>query len=95
MLEEYSMEELAYEYLDRVERAKADENRVEQESDKIEEAKEQENLAWAEEMERLEAQEMASNPAKDDESWMEEQLAKNKAEFGEDFGEDLNLNFEE
>lgn len=68
---------------------------VEQETDKIEDAKTDETLAWIEEEERREKE--AAEAAKKaqlekDEQWMLEQL---KVEKGEDFGEDINLDFGE
>ncbi len=104
LLESYSLEELLYEFYDRMERQKAAEERVTQEADKIEEAKEKEVLDWAEQEEMKEMEEMkqmaekaAANPAHDPENvkWMNEQLAKYKEEYGESFGEDIDETFSE
>lgn len=68
---------------------------VEQETDKIEDAKTDETLAWIEEEERREKEAIeATKKAQQekDEQWMLEQLKK---EQGDNFGEDLNLDFGE
>lgn len=103
LLQTYTLEELLYEYHDKIERDKADKVRAEQKADKIDEERLQQNLDWAEqeELRELEEQRKKSEEddtvsiTKDDEKWMEEQLRKDKEKFGEDFGEDLDLNFEE
>jgi len=89
----YTFEELVYEFHSVHEHEKAIVERVKQEDDKIEETKEQATMDWADQME---AEEAAENPAKDPANvkWMEEQLLKDKETFGEDFGEDLSLNFD-
>lgn len=99
LLLSYTLEELLYEFYDRIERQKAQEERINSEDDKIEEAKEKEALDWAEQEEKRELEEelrakgskQASDPTKDPENiaWMEEQLNKGKQLFGEDFGEDI------
>lgn len=102
----YTLEELIYEFYDRIERQKAQQEQIERDSDKIEETKEKAALDWAEEEERKElAAEAARNlkkdapqdPTKDPENiaWMEKQLAEAKQAFGEDFGEDIEDNFED
>lgn len=109
LLLSYSLEELLYEFYDRIERQLAEDERLEQEDDKIEEGKEKAVLDWAEEEERKEAEKEAAkaaqqtkeeppqNPASDPENvkWMEEQLKSAKQEHGESFGEDLELQFED
>lgn len=95
----YSLEELAYEYYSVQEREAARDEFVQNESDKIEEAKLEEADQWADEMEREEMEREAAkrvNPAKlpINQAWMEEEIKKDKEKFGEDFGEDLNINFE-
>ena len=92
-MQEYTLYELLYEYHDSIERVNAKEYRFELETDKIEEEKEQETLDWIEEEERKEreAEEAAKQKQlEEDEKWMIEQLKK---ERGEDFGEDINLDF--
>lgn len=108
LLQSYTLEELLYEFYDRIERQKAEEERLEQDSVKIEEAKDKEAEDWAEKMERMEREaEMRaeaakseaeqSDPAKDPENvkWMEEQLRIGKTIHGETFGEDIELDFNE
>lgn len=85
------MYELAYEYFDKIERQKASDMFVEQENDRIEDEKVQETLDWIAEEEKREAAEKAADaPDEDDkqEEWMLEQLKK---QYGENFGDDLNL----
>jgi len=103
MLLSYTLEELAYEYYLTIERSKAEAERIQVESDKIEEAKLQEADEWADQMEAEEAAEEAKNaavppdPMKDPKNieWMQQEIEKNKQELGEDFGEDLSVNFED
>src|ERR1051325_2389852 len=104
----YPLEELLYEFYDKIERRKAEEERIHSENDKIEEDKEKAVLDWAEQEEKKEldalkskaaAQEKKpdSDPTKDpaNVAWMEEQLAKGKQIFGESFGEDISEEFNE
>lgn len=104
LLESYTLEELLYEFYDRMERQKAAEERVAQEADKMEEAKEKEVLDWAEQEERKEMEEMrrmaekaAADPTQDPENvkWMNEQLQKYKEVYGDSFGEDIDETFSE
>ncbi len=104
VLESYSLEELLYEFYDKIERQKATEERVAKEADKMEEAKEKEVLDWAEQEEKKELEEMkkaaakaAADPATNPENlkWMNEQLEKYKEVYGESFGEDIDESFEE
>jgi hypothetical protein len=107
LLDTYTLEDLLYEFYDRIERQKAEEERIERESDKIEEDKEKANEDWAERMEREEREaEMRSEAAKSSQptsdptkdpanvAWMEEQLRIGKAVHGETFGEDIDDKFE-
>lgn len=87
LLLEYTIDELYYEYRDRIERDEAIEERSEQEADKIEDSKVDESLKWAEEEERKEREN--SEKKASDQKWMDDQLAKYKEEFGEDFGNDI------
>lgn len=57
ILATYTLEELLYEFYDRIERQKAYEEQVDRENDTIERKKEQEALNWAEEEERREREE--------------------------------------
>jgi len=78
-----------YEYYDRVDREEVIEFKFEQEADKIEEETEKETFDWIEEEERKEKE--AAKKA-NEEKWMLEQLKK---EHGDDFGDDINLDFSE
>lgn len=104
LLMSYTLEELLYEFYDKMERQKAAEERLAQETDKIEEAKEKEVLDWAEQEEKKELEEMkrmaekaSIDPTKDPENvkWMNEQLEKYKQVYGESFGEDIDETFDE
>lgn len=105
LLESYTLEELIYEFYDKIERAKAAEERLAAEDDKIEEAKEKEVLDWAEAEEKKELEEMQrmlakkgnADPTKDPENikWMKEQLEKAKQAWGNDFGDDIETTFED
>ena len=107
LLLSYSLEELLYEFYDKIERVKAEQERFDKEDVKIEEKKEKEVLDWAEEEERRELEAMKKDAASTDTSkldptkdpanlaWMEDQLQKAKQLYGEDFGEDIEESFEE
>ena len=107
LLLNYTLEELLYEFYDRIERSKAEEERLEQDDVKIEEEKDKENEDWAEKMEReeleaemrksgAESSQPLADPTKDPANiaWMEEQVRAGKEVFGETFGEDLEENFD-
>jgi len=85
MLDSYTLEELTYEYYDKIERHKAAEDGLEEESDRIENEALQENLTWAEEEERKEREEMLKQL----------ELDKAKQEYGDDYGEDIDIEFSE
>jgi peptidoglycan hydrolase CwlO-like protein len=98
----YSLEELMYEFQSVKEHKKAQIEQAEQETDKIEEEKEQANEDWVAQLEAEEAAAEAeaaarikADPSKDPANikWMEEQIALSKEQLGEDFGEDLSLDF--
>jgi hypothetical protein len=103
ILATYTLEELIYEFYDRVERKQAEKDRAEEETDKIEMDKEQADLDWAEkeEMKELAAEKAKEapkpDPTKDPDNikWMEEQIANAKKVHGETFGEDIVDNFED
>ena len=99
LLQTYTLEELLYEFYDKIERNLAEGERKNKEEVQVEEAKEQEVLDWIDEEERKEAENTKKplDPTKDPENikWMEEQIKAAKAQFGDDFGEDLELNFDE
>ena len=94
MLSEYTLYELLYEYHDKNERLKAVQLVLEQEADKIEEAQVEETMDWVEEEERKEREAEIAKAAeiakKKEEEWMLTQLKK---EHGDDFGENVDLNF--
>lgn len=102
LLLSYTLEELIYEFYDRIEREKAQQESIEQENDKIEENKEQEALDWAEQEERRELEALKTDaqkvkdPTKDPNNveWMEEQIRKAQDVYGETFGEDIEESFE-
>ena len=72
--------------------------RTEHESDKIEREQLQEAEKWADEMEAAEqeAESAPSDPTQDPENiaWMQEQMEKAKALYGDDFGDDISENFD-
>jgi hypothetical protein len=107
LLLSYTLEELLYEFYDRIERSKAEDERLEQEDVKMEEVKDKEAEDWAEKMEREEREaEMRNSGAKSSEpipdptkdpanvAWMEKQVEEAKAVYGETFGEDIEENFD-
>lgn len=76
--------------------------RLEEESDKIEDNKLQESLDWAEaeekkDLERMKAmmeakaQDPMSDPANVE--WVNKQLEAARQEYGEDFGDDIDMDF--
>lgn len=103
LLDSYTLEELLYEFYDKIERQEAREERSIKEADKMDEAKEKEVLDWAEQEEKKELEEMQRRdseiayPTQDPENirWMNEQLEKAKQIHGETFGEDVDEKFEE
>jgi hypothetical protein len=107
LLQTYTLEELLYEFYDKIERRLAEEERINSEADKIEDSKEQADLDWAEQEEKRELEALkakaanqeatpATDPTKDpaNVAWMEEQMSKAKELLGEDFGEDIEESFE-
>ncbi len=107
LLQSYTLEQLLYEFYDRVERHAAEQERIKDAEIAQEDNKEQADLEWADKMEQEELAQMKAkaaaaaektvDPTLDPENvkWMEEQMKANKAQFGETFGEDLEVNFEE
>ncbi|CAM6003879.1 unnamed protein product [Sphagnum jensenii] len=108
LLESYTLEELLYEFYDRVERYAAEQERIKDTEIEQEEKKDQADQDWADKMEQEELAQMKakaaqqesvppSDPTKDPENvkWMEEQIKIHKAQFGETFGEDIEENFED
>ena len=108
ILMSYSIEELLYEFYDRIERSKAEQERLEQEDVKMEGDKDKAAEDWAEKMEREEreaamreeaqqVEQLTKDPTKDpaNVAWMEEQIQKGKEEFGDSFGENIDEGFDE
>lgn len=102
ILEQYTLEELIYEFYDKIERKAAKEEAKEKAEEKVEEIKEREAIDWAEKMEQEELEAAAAknepkqpNPAADPENikWMEDQIAMAKQSHGESFGEDIDISF--
>lgn len=110
ILETYTLEELAYEYYMINEREVARQEQVQEKADKIEEERHEADLAWADEEEARERAELEAQAAKEAEKkaeeqydptkdpknieWMEKEIEKSKLVFGEDFGENLSLDFD-
>ena len=110
MLQEYSLEDLIYERFIVMERAAYIKEMEEEETDRIEEEKLQEDDDWADQMETMLGNQEAKkqpepkkepkeeyDPTKDPENikWMEQEMEANKSFFGDDFGEDIDINFED
>lgn len=97
-LQEYTLEELAYEYYAHNEFDKAKAERIEQENDKIDVEQHEDAVSWADQMEadELDEKEPAPDPSKDADNieWMEKQMEEAKAIYGDDFGEDISEDFE-
>jgi hypothetical protein len=97
LLLSYTLEELLFEYHDKDQRRLAELSVSEQEADNIERDRLQTNLDWAEQEELREkkAEEEKKTKQAADEKWMQEQLLKEGQEqFGEDFGSDIEEDFE-
>lgn len=107
LLQTYTLEELLYEFYDKVERLAAEEERIKTSEIVQEENKEKADLDWAEKMEQEELAQMKAkaagtepkkveDPTKDPDNikWMEEQMKIHKEQFGETFGEDIEETFE-
>jgi len=101
----YTLEELIYEFYDRIERTTAEKEQFESEADRIEEEKEQAVLDWAEQEERKEIEALkaksavhsqaTADPTKDPANikWMQEQIEAAKKVHGDTFGEDIEEDF--
>lgn len=108
LLQTYTLEELLYEFYDKIERRTAEIERNEANEANQETAKEKADHDWAEKMEREELEQLKAeasteeaarkqDPVKDPDNikWMEEQMRLAKAQFGESFGEDIEEKFDE
>lgn len=107
VLQSYSLEELMYEYYIHMERNRFEQEQLQAESDRIEEEKMKADEDWADEMERMEAEEhiaraeaqkkkqeqdMIEDP--EHQEWMQKQIEEGQTLF-DDFGQDLSLDFGE
>ena len=101
ILQNYTLEELLYEYHDKIERSRADRALEAELDEEADVSKLKENLDWAEEEERKELEELRKQQeqaeenigiTREDEEWMRKQA---REEFGDDIDEDLDINFEE
>ena len=108
LLQAYTLEQLLYEFYDRIERRLAEEERVASAEISKEDNKTKNDLDWAEKMEQEELAEIKAkaaadeakkveDPTKDLENvkWMEEQLRLAKDQYGDTFGEDIEEKFNE
>ena len=101
LLNEYTIEELYYEYRLHSEFNKAAEEKEAEESDKIEEQKQDDAMAWAEAEEARELAEQANSGGNDknvtitgeDKEWMSKQIELAKEVYGDSFGEDITEEF--
>lgn len=98
LLLSYTMEELLVEYFTHLEQEAAIDRYAQEEHDKIEDSKYDNALDWAEqeekkEMEALASQKEVEKQKKADEEWMAKQVAKDKEQFGDDFGDDASIKF--
>jgi hypothetical protein len=101
----YSIDELIYEFYDKIERHQAEVEQLNSDSDKIELDKDKSVLDWAEQEEQRELDKLKQDTAKQsaevnapatapaDIAWMDEQILKEKAVHGDSFGEDINEQF--
>lgn len=97
LLQDYTLEELYYEFRDHSERRDAAEEVAEEAADNIEQKKMDDALDWARAEEEREAQQSVSvneSMSQDDEAWMQNIISQAKAEYGEDFGSNLEVDFE-
>jgi hypothetical protein len=92
LLQEYTLEELYYEYRLRVEYDEAASEKATEETDKIEEQKYDDALAWAEAEEAKETEDKVTDKStitKEDKAWMDKEMELAKELYGESFGEDI------
>jgi hypothetical protein len=101
VLQEYTLEELSYEYYNYHKRQEYKLEKQE-ENDRIEEDKAwDEAEAWADEMEAMDEAERQTaetvDPREDPKNieWMQKQIDDAKKQFGDDVGEDLSISFED
>ena len=83
LLQQYSLEELLYEYYDREQRDLYDEERTAQSADKMEDEKLDDALAWADQEEAKEKGPVAPAIDNSDRAWMEKQEQEAAVDFGD------------
>lgn len=93
LLNEYSFEELAYEYYLKSEQQKFLKESQEATEAEIEDQKWEQAEEWADMME--EEDQSIADPSSEpsNEAWMEEQLRIEREALGEEFGQDLSIDF--
>jgi hypothetical protein len=96
ILQDYTFEELYYEYRCIIEADKLREESLKKAMNQPDQQEEDEDkalddaLAWAEEEERKDREAMEAKLKEEEQKkWMEEQLQEQKEELGEEFGEDI------
>jgi len=99
LLLSYTEEELLYEFNSMQQHVLAAEESLEEEADKIEEEKDRKAQEWAEQMEKEDAEAEAKAEAQaqlsqNDLEWIQKYIEQEKQASGEDFGEDLNVDFD-
>jgi biopolymer transport protein ExbB/TolQ len=94
LLQEYTLEELYYEYRDHTERRIAAEEQADDAADNIEQQKMDEALSWAAAEEEKESKEDISEVSEADQEWMKSIIEEAKQEYGEDFGENVGVDFD-
>lgn len=97
----YTIEELLYEFFNSKERSEAMKQQLEEQDDRIEEEQHQGALDWAEqeelkELEQLNAQSNREpyKPTAEDTEWINKQLQEAKERYGDDYGKDIDEDFE-
>lgn len=100
LLQSYTLEDLIYEYYMVTEAEEYKRELEEQEADKIEEAKIKADEDWADAMEAEEEEveePTQPNPLEDpkNKEWVEKEIEKSKLFFGDDFGDDINMTFDD
>jgi wobble nucleotide-excising tRNase len=99
ILQQYTLEELLYEFYDKIERKQAREEQKLKEEEQVEVKKEKEELEASKAGDSTSIKKDADNaqkdPTKDPDNikWMQEQIEQAKAVYGNSFGEDIDVNF--
>ena len=98
ILQEYTLEELIYEFYTVKEKRVYENELADAESDRIEEEKIQAEEDWADMMEAEDEDEPEYDPLQDPKNieWMEKEIENSKLLFDDEtFGEDVSLNFDD